>query len=68
MYSPTSETKMAGVVARCAKGRLGIILFQYEQKDGTRVYRGVTLDAGTKWQSKNPVIVAESLVDYYDTL
>ena len=50
---------MFGKVARCKTGKLGVI---WAVRQGT--YIGIGFD-GTPWESKEPEIIADSILEYY---
>ena len=59
------DLRMIGKVAKCQKGILGVI--KEVDINGIEVlYKGYLLkNRNKKWQSKNPVVVADSESDWY---
>lgn len=62
-----------GCVAKCHKGRLGVIMKVYwhypsmHSKDKEKIYQGVGLD-GKNWQSTQPIFIANNVNDYIASL
>lgn len=66
-----------GSVCRCRKGIFGVVAkirnvskkvsCEYHEADGDGywLYEGIAFD-GTAWQSKEPVLVAETIEDYLE--
>jgi len=58
---------LVGKVARCSKGRLGVITGHRKLLWG-RSWIGVGLDGQGFWTSRNPTIESESIVQYAESL
>lgn len=64
---------MIGKVAKCKRGKLGIIVkskvMPADSDDPTvdTVYYGIGFD-GARWQSKHPEVIADSVDEYIATI
>jgi hypothetical protein len=56
-----------GKVCKASNGDMGIPYVLKETKSGTRYWVGVAFN-GKTWRSRNPVVVAECVLDFWDML
>lgn len=56
-------TKLYGKICKCQKGIVGVVT-HVVISNNDRIYHGITFD-GKKWQSKLPLLIADSIEEYY---
>jgi len=58
---------MIGKVCACSKGIIGVVTEIHATKSGQHIYSGLAM-SGKRWQSVNPVVIADSLAEYINDL
>ncbi len=67
MRVPDTTEHLIGKVCVCSIGRLAIVTGLEDMPWGT-VWAGVGLDGHGLWCSRSPIVISESIEEYYETL